>query len=431
MITLLVILIIFSALLGVPLFLIIGAGTLVGYYSAGYDSAGLFIEVYRLATNPVLVAIPLFTFAGYLMAESGTPKRLVNLSRALIGWAPSGLAIVALLTCAFFTAFTGASGVTIVAMGGLLLPVMLNEKYQEKFAIGLLTTTGSLGLLFPPSLPIILYAVIAGSAYSGFPEGSWMTVDKLFLSSLLPGILLIVVLSIYSVIKGSKFNVPKYKFSWANLWTATKEAKWEIPLPIIVVWGIYGGVFTASEAAAVTAFYAFVVQIFVYKDVSIKKDLPRVIKDSFILVGGIMIIIGMALAFTNYLIEIDVPGFLVTVMKQYITSKVGFLLVLNIFLLIVGCMMDIFSAILVVVPLIIPIAHEFGVHPLHLGVIFLANLEIGYLTPPVGLNLFIASFRFKRPIIELYKASVPFILLLLLCLMIITYVPQLTLFLVQ
>lgn len=425
MTTILIIGLIVAALIGVPLFLVIGAATLIGYMNSGYDFASLYIEVYKIATNPVLVAIPLFTFAGYIMAESGTPKRLLNLSRALIGWLPGGLSIVALVTCAFFTAFTGASGVTIVAMGGLLLPVMLKEKYQERFSIGLLTTTGSLGLLFPPSLPVILYAVIAGSAYSGF--GETINVDKLFLAALLPGILLIVALSTYSIIKGFQFGVPRYKFSWSNLFKALKEAKWELPLPVIVIWGIYGGIFTASEAAAVTAFYAFIVQIFVYKDVSITKDLPRIIKDSSILIGGIIVIIGMALAFTSYLIEVDVPGYLVSVLKLYISTKVSFLIVLNIFLLIVGCMMDIFSAILVVVPLIIPIAHQFGVNPLHLGVIFLANLEIGYLTPPVGLNLFIASFRFKRPIMDLYRASIPYIIILILCLIIITYVPWLSL----
>ena len=429
MITTIIILLIVSALLGVPLFLIIGGATLLGYYTADEAAAGLFIEVYKIATNPVLMAIPLFTFAGYLMAESGTPRRLVNLSRALFGWLPGGLAVVSLITCAFFTAFTGASGVTIVAMGGLLLPVLLKENYQEKFTLGLLTTTGSLGLLFPPSLPLILYAVIAGSAYTAYSNEIVITVDKLFLSALLPGMLLLTALSLYAIYKGIKTKVPRHKFKIHKVITAIKEAKWEIPLPFIILIGIYGGYFTASEGAAITACYVLIVETLIYKDVSIKKDLPKIIKESLILVGGIIAIIGMALAFTNYLVEEDIPTMLVALMKQHISSKIAFLMVLNIFLLIVGCMMDIFSAILVVVPLIIPIAHEFGVNPLHLGVIFLTNLEIGYSTPPVGLNLFIASFRFKRPVIQLYGASVPYLIILLICLFIITYFPQLSLWL--
>jgi tripartite ATP-independent transporter DctM subunit len=433
---LIVIALIASALIGVPLFLIIGGAVLLGYFTSGDIFASLYIEVYKIATNPILVAIPLFTFAGYIMAESGTPRRLLNLSRAIVGWFPSGLAIVAIISCAFFTAFTGASGVTIVAMGGLLFPIMIKEGYRERFSIGLLTTNGSLGLLFPPSLPLILYAVIAGSAYSGFASSGLMedggiSVDKLFLSALLPGILLIIALSIYSVVMGWQYKVPRYAFSWSKLWLVLKEAKWEIPLPIIVVWGIYGGIFTASEAAAITACYALIVQVFIYKDISIKKDLPRIMKESSTLVGGIIIIMGMALAFTSYLIEADVPNYLVGILKAHISTKVGFLMVLNIFLLVVGCMMDIFSAILVVVPLIVPVAMEFDVHPLHLGVIFLVNLEIGYSTPPVGLNLFISSFRFKKSIIELYKASIPYILILLACLLIISYVPGLSLWLLR
>ena len=423
-------LLVFSAFMGVPLFLIIGGSALYGYYASGDLGAGIFIEVYKIATNPVLMAIPLFTFAGYLMAESKTPQRIINVSKALVGWLPGGVPIVALLSCAFFTAFTGASGVTIVALGGLLLPVLLKEGYREKFSLGLLTTSGSLGLLFPPSLPVILYAVIAGSAYSGSIDGSTLTVDNMFRATLLPGILLVLVLAVYGVINARSSKVPKQAFKFSNLWPALKEAKWEIPLPIIVLWGIYGGIFTASEAAAITAFYVLIVEVFIYREVSFRRGLPKVIKEASILVGGIMVIIGMALAFTNYLIEQEVPAYLVGMLKMYITTKVGFLIVLNIFLLIVGCMMDIFSAILVVVPLIIPIAQQYGIHPLHLGVIFLTNLEIGYLTPPVGLNLFIASFRFKKPVVDIVKVSIPYIIMLLICLLIITYLPWLSLALI-
>ena len=427
---LIVAILIFSAFMGVPLFLIIGASALYGYYASGDMGSGIFIEVYKIATNPVLMAIPLFTFAGYLMAESKTPQRIINVSKAFVGWLPGGVPIVALLSCAFFTAFTGASGVTIVALGGLLLPVLLKEGYKEKFSLGLLTTSGSLGLLFPPSLPVILYAVIAGSAYSGSIDGTTLSVDNLFRATLLPGILLVLVLAIYGIINARKSNVPRQNFKISALWSALKEAKWEAPLPIIILWGIYGGIFTASEASAITAFYVLIVEVFIYREVSFTRGLPKVIKEASILIGGIIVIIGMALAFTNYLIEQEVPAYLVSQLKLYISNKFAFLIVLNIFLLIVGCMMDIFSAILVVAPLIIPIAQGYGIEPLHLGVIFLTNLEIGYLTPPVGLNLFIASFRFKKPVIDIYKVSVPYIILLLICLAIITYLPWLSLVLI-
>jgi C4-dicarboxylate transporter, DctM subunit len=428
--TVVTVLIIIAALLGVPLYLIIGAGTLFGYFLAEEFLSGIFIEVYQIATNPVLMAIPLFTFAGYMMAESNTPKRLINLSRAIIGWIPGGLSIVAIVTCALFTAFTGASGVTIVAMGGLLLPILIKEGYSKKFSTGLLTTNGSLGLLFPPSLPLILYAVIAGASYSAFSNKIEITVDKLFLASLIPGIILILALSFYGIFKAKKNNVPKTKFSFKNLFLALKQAKWEIPLPIFVLWGIYGGIFTASEASALTALYVLIIEVFIYKDIKLKK-LTKVIKESSILVGGIIIIIGMALAFTSYLVEESVPQQIIAMMKTYITNKYTFLIVLNIFLLIVGCIMDIFSAILVVVPLIIPISYEFGINPLHLGVIFLTNLEIGYSTPPVGLNLFIASFRFKQPILSLYKASIPYLVILFSCLILFTYFPEISLFLTR
>jgi len=422
----LVLFLVLLAIFGLPLFLIISVATLLGYSSFGLPLSSLFIEVNQLATNPVLMAIPLFTFAGYLMSESNTPKRVVNLAKSLIGWMPGGLAIVALITCAFFTAFTGASGVTIVAMGGLLFPVLIKEGYKENFTLGLLTTTGSLGLLFPPSLPLILYAVFAGSAYSVLSNELVMSVDKLFIGALVPGLLIIAVLIIYTIFFTDKKLIQKQKFSFKNLINSLNEAKYEIPLPIIVLLGIYSGYFTASEAAAITAFYVIVAEFVIYKDLNFKKDFVRIVKESMILVGGILLIIGMALAFTSFLVEADIPHLLVTYMKEYISGPIAFLIVLNIFLLIVGCMMDIFSAILVVVPLIVPISFEYGIHPIHLGVIFLTNLEIGYSTPPVGLNLFISSFRFKKSVVQVYKSSIPYLILLLLCLILITYVPYLS-----
>jgi C4-dicarboxylate transporter DctM subunit len=408
------------ALFGTPLFVIISAIALIAFYFAGISSAAVIVELYRLANMPILLAIPLFTFAGYLLAESNTPKRLVNLSRAFFGWMPGGLSIVTLISCAIFTAFTGASGVTIIALGGLLYPVLLQEKYPEKFSLGMLTASGNLGLLFPPSLPIILYGVI-----------SEVSIDKLFIAGIIPGILMVVLMSAYSVYHVRHIKVPTSKFTLKNAWKATREAAWEIPLPFIILIGIYGGYITITEAASVTAFYVFIVEVFIYRDIKIRKDLVRVIRESMVLVGGILVILGAALGLANYMVDAEIPMKILGFMKTFITSKALFLVTLNIFLLIVGFMMDIFSATLVVVPLIIPIATNFGVDPVHLGIIFLANLGIGYSTPPVGMNLFIASFRFNKPIVQLYRAALPFIVVLLISLILITYIPDLSLWLVR
>ena len=408
------------ALLGAPLFTVIGAAALVAFWWIGIDTAAVIIELYRMASAPTLLAIPLFTFAGYLMAESGTPTRLVNLARACFGWVSGGLGVVTLIVCAIFTAFTGASGVTIIALGGLLYPALIRESYPERFSLGLVTASGSLGVLFAPSLPLILYGLVARTS-----------VDKLFIAGIVPGILLVLLLSVYSMYVGHRAKVPIVPFRWDALGRAAREAAFEIPLPFLVLGGIYGGYFTATEAAAITAFYVLIVEVFIYKDLSLKKDVPRVMVESMVLVGGILVILGVALGFTNFLIDQEVPLVLFDLMRSYLTSKVAFLIALNIFLLIVGCLMDIFSAIIVVVPLIIPIAMEFGVDPVHLGIIFITNLEIGFATPPVGINLFIASFRFSKPVVDLYFAALPFLWIRLVALIIITYVPDLTLFLVR
>ncbi|EKD42729.1 MAG: hypothetical protein ACD_73C00040G0003 [uncultured bacterium] len=408
------------ALLGAPLFLLFGAVALHSFSAASIDTSAIMIEFYRMASAPTLITIPLFTFAGYLMAESGTPRRLVNLSQALFGWMPGGLAIVTIMACAFFTAFTGASGVTIIALGGLLYPILMSEGYPDKFSLGLVTSCGSLGLLFPPSLPLILYGLIAN-----------VNIDKLFIAGILPGIVLVVALSSYGIYWGHKAKVRKETFNGANIFKAFKEAIWEAPLPILVLVGIYGGFITASEAAAVTALYVFIVEVFIYRDVKLFTDVPRIIKESMTLVGGILIILGVALGMTNYIVDAQVPMHIFDWVSQYITSKVMFLVLLNIFLLIVGCLMDIFSATIVVVPIITPIALKYGVNPIHLAIIFLTNLEIGYLTPPVGLNLFLSSFRFNRSILELYRIAIPYLIILIACLLIITYIPWLSLVLLD
>ncbi|MCC7344052.1 MAG: TRAP transporter large permease subunit [Deltaproteobacteria bacterium] len=412
--------IVLVTLAGAPLFVIFGAIALSAFHSAGIDSAAVVIEMNRMTSAPILAAIPMFTFAGYLMAESKTPERLVKLTKALFGWMPGGLALVTLAACAFFTAFTGASGVTIIALGGLLYPILTKEGYDEKYSLGLVTTCGSLGLLFPPSLPIILYGLVSG-----------VSIDQLFIAGILPGILLMLILGTHAIRAGVKSKAPRTPFSFRELLSAFKGAFWELPLPVIILVGIYGGYVTAGEAAAVTAFYIFVVEVFIYRDLSLTRDIPRIAKESMVLVGSILVILAVAMGFTSYLIDEQVPNKIFEFIQGYVDNKWMFLIALNIFLLIVGCLMDIFSAIIVVVPLILPIAKQFNVDPLHLAIIFLTNLEIGYLTPPVGINLFISSIRFKKNVTYLYKIALPFLALLIAALLVITYWPDLSLYLVR
>lgn len=408
----------FFALWGLPVYAMMGAVALVAFFGADIELSAVTVEMYRLTSTPTLVSIPIFTFAGYLMAESKSPERLLRLSAALLGWLPGGVALMGIVLCAFFTAFTGASGVTIIALGGLLMPILLKEGYSEKFALGLITTCGSLGLLFPPSLPIILYGIIAK-----------VDIDKIFLAGIFPGILLIAVLGGWSAFKGNKSS--RQAFSWNELKSALWTSRWELPLPILVLGGIYGGFTTTTEAATLSAFYVLLMVCVLYRDLNFWKDVPRVGVESLTLVGAIVLILCSAMGLTSFLVDNEVPMKILATMRELITDKWLFLLVLNIFLLIVGCLMDIFSAIIVVVPLILPMAAEFGVDPFHLAIVFLTNLEIGYITPPVGINLFISSFRFQRPVTELYLASFPFLLLLLGALLVITYVPWLALFLVS
>lgn len=417
----LVILFVLLALLGLRLFVVIGGLAFLLYLMADIgEIEGVVNEMYTLATSPVLLTIPLYTLAGYLMAESKAPTRLIALSKALLSWLPGGVAVVALISCAFFTAFTGASGVTIIALGGLLYPVLLGERYSEKFSLGLLTTSGSLGLLFPPSLAIILYGLIAE-----------VSITQLFVAGIIPGALLIALLTLYSVLRGTRGarrpKEPLARITAQQIKKALWDARFEIPIPFVVLVGIYGGFFSVTDSAPMVALYVVIVEVFVYRDISLKR-LPGVVQDAMVLVGGIFIIICCAKALTYYFVDQEIPQRLLEWMQAVIGSKFTFLVVLNIFLLIVGCLMDIFSAILVVVPLIVPIALGFGVDPLHLGIIFLVNLEMGYSTPPIGLNLFISSYRFKKPVIELYRASLPFLAILLVALLLITYWPALSTF---
>ncbi|HEY9134821.1 MAG TPA: TRAP transporter large permease subunit [Pseudomonadales bacterium] len=414
------------AFFGAPLFTIILAGALLGFYRNEVDLSVIAIELYRIASTPILLALPLFTFAGYLLAEGNTSKRLVKLTSAFIGWMPSGLAIVAFFTCAFFTAFTGASGVTIVALGALLYPALKQAGYQEKYSLGLVTTSGSLGLLLPPSLPLILFAIIAQQMGYGEQVG----IKDLFVAGLLPAFLMLALLTGWSLWYNRNDPIPTESFSFTNIKTSVWAARWEIPLPIFVLGGIYGGFFAVSEAAAVTALYVLVMKVFLYKEIPLK-SLPKIMRESMVMVGGILLILGVSLAFTNFLVDAEVPSKLFALIQNNIQSKIGFLLTLNIVLLVLGAILDIFAALVIMVPLILPVAMQYGIHPIHLGIIFLANMQIGYFTPPVGMNLFIASYRFNKSISELYQATIPFMLVLLVALLLITYIPELSLMFVS
>jgi C4-dicarboxylate transporter, DctM subunit len=408
---LLIIAILLLILFGAPIFAVISGLALFLLFSSQIDSSAMIIEMYRIATTPILVAIPLFTFAGYLLSESGAPKRLIRLSDAILGWLPGGLSIIALFACAIFTALTGATGLTIIALGGILFPAMVQGRYPERFSLGLLTTSGTLGLLFPPSLPLIVYAIVAK-----------VGIDQLFLAGILPGVLLVVLLSAFSVQKAIFSEIPRTKFNPSEVFKALREMIWELPLPVVVLGGIYSGYFVVSEAAAITAAYVLLIEVVIYRDIK-WKELPQIMRKSMVLVGGILIILGAALGLTNYLIDEEIPMRMLDFFKAHITSPFVFLVVLNLFLLAVGCVMGIFSALTVVIPLITPIAHAYGIHPIHLGIIFLTNLEIGASIPPLGINLFISSIRFEKPVLKLYLASLPFIAILLIGLAIITYVP--------
>ena len=410
------------AFFGAPLFTIILAVAMTGFYASDIDLSVITIEMYRITNTPLLLALPLFTFAGYILSEANTSARLVRLSTALFGWLPNNLSFVTLTACALFTAFTGATGVTIVALGALLLPALKQAGYPEKFSLGLVTTSGSLGLLLPPSLPLILYVVIVQQ----LSLEQTVTMEDVFLAGLFPTLLMISVLVVWSLWVTRKNPVPRSSFNKQEIVNALSESRWEIPLPFFVLGGIYSGFFAVSEAAAVTALYVIIIEVFVYKEISLKQ-LPKVMHTSMIMVGGILMILGVALALTNYLIDAEVPERLFEWVRSNIESKYTFLILLNVFLLILGAILDIFSALVIMIPLIVPVALGFGIHPVHLGIIFLANMQVGFFTPPVGMNLFIASYRFKKPIAEIYQATIPFMFILLVAVLIITYWPALSL----
>jgi C4-dicarboxylate transporter, DctM subunit len=404
-----------ATVLGSPVFVTLGGAALILFWGENLPIAALTIEHYRLVVNPTLPTIPLFTLAGYLLAEGGASRRLVRVFQSLFGSFRGSPAIVTALVCAFFTSFTGASGVTILALGGLLMPVLLAAGYSEKSSLGLLTGAGSLGLLFPPCLPLILYAIVAK-----------VTIERMFLGGILPGLLMVVLTAWLGIHQGPKAPKVKRLFDSTEARRAIWEARWELLLPAVALISLFGGFATPIEAAALTALYAFVIETFVHRDLRIKVDVPRVVAECGLLVGGVLLILGVALGFTNYLIDAQIPDLAMAWVTGSIRSPWLFLLLLNLFLVVVGCLMDIFSAIVVVVPLIVPLGVAFGIDPVHLGILFLANLELGYLTPPIGMNLFLSSYRFGKPLPEVYRSVVPMLVVLFAGVLMITYIPPLT-----
>jgi C4-dicarboxylate transporter DctM subunit len=419
-----IVIILILALLETPIFTVIAALSVACFYLLDHDPLALqmiFIEMNRLGSMPVLVALPLFTFVGCLLTETRAPERIVEFIEAFVGWLPGGLAMAALCACAFFTALTGASGVTIVALGSILYPVMRDRGYTERFTLGLLTTSGSLGLLFPPSLPIILYGVVAQ-----------VDIGRIFKAALIPGLIIVVALCTYAFVNQRRSGQVKSsrRISFDQVKTAFMGGIWDWPLIGIILAGVYGGWVTIAEVSALVLVYVVIVECFILKEVSFFRGLSAIVIESAVLSGAIIVILGFALGFTGYLVDQQIPQRILESLTAFSDSRLLFLAGLNLFLLAVGCIMDIFSAIVIVVPIIVPIAVSYGVDPVHLGIIFLINLEIGYATPPVGINLFIASLKFEKPVTVLYRASLPYLLLLLGVLVIITYVPWLSLFLV-
>ncbi len=407
-------LLVLGAAIGLPIFVMLGGCALVLFYGDGVPAAAIPVEIYRLVVSPSIPAIPLFTLTGFILAGGNAAQRLVRLFGALFGWMPGGTAVAATFVCAFFSAFTGASGVTILALGGLLLPALRASGATESFSLGLITTTGSIGLLFPPSLAVILYGVVAQ-----------VPIPDLFRAGVLPGVLLIVAVSLYGIFQSRGKSAPPRSFDARDARRALWECRYELLLPVIVLTALFGGIATLIEAAAISALYAIVVEVFVHRDVNLRTDLPRELVRCTTLLGGVFVIIGVAMGLTNFLVDAMIPMELVAWVEAHVESRIMFLLMLNLLLLVVGCVMDIFSAIFVVLPLIIPASRLFGIDPLHLGMIFLLNLEIGYLTPPVGMNLFLAAYRLDKPIIEIYRSVVPFLAVLAVVLLIVTFVPSL------
>jgi len=414
--TLITLLLVLIALIGAPLFTALASGAILISISSEISPDILIIEMNRLTSSPNMLALPLFILAGVIMSHGGAPKRLVAFYRANFGFLPGGIAFVSLISCAFFTMFSGASGVTILALGGLLYPILKDEGYPQNFNLGLLTTSGSLGLLFPPSLAMIIYGVVAN-----------VSIEDLFIAGIFPGLLLIVLLGVYSAYTGHTNDVQRHKFIFSESVISCQRCLLDLFLPVGILIGFFGGFLSLTEIAAATAAYALFIDTVIYKTISLRKQGIPLLTEASLLFGSLIIILLIALGLTNLLIDAQLPMQLLAFIERFVDTKIEFLILLNIFLLLVGAIMDIFSALLVVVPLLLPLALRYDIHPIHLGIIFIANLEIGYSTPPIGINLFIASNRFNKPIHTLFHSTIPFLLIMLVWLLMITYIPELSL----
>jgi len=413
-------LVLVATVLGSPVFAVLGGLAVLLFMAEGVPIAAVPVETYRLAVSPLLAAVPLFTLTGVLLAEGKSSQRLLAVFRALFGSIPGGTAVVCALVCAFFTIFTGGSGVTILALGGLMFPALLAEQYPERFSLGLLTASGSLGLLWPPALPLILYGIVAH-----------VPIEDLFIGGLIPGLLMASLTAAWGVRQGARSGVARQPFRAGTLGSAVWAAKWELLLPVLVLGTIFSGKGTAVEASALAALYVVLLKTVVHREIAFGGQLFRAFRDCVALVGGVMIILCAAMGFTSWLVDAQVPMRFLEWVQAHVHSPWLFLLGLNIFLLVVGSVMEVFAAIIVVVPLLVPLGEAFGIHPVHLGILFIANLELGYLTPPAGLNLFLASSRFRRPLLAVYRAVVPFFVLSAIGVLLITYVPFLTTWLLE
>ena len=408
-----------SVLYGAPIFVGLGGAAVLFFWGDFTPISAIPAEMYRIVVSPTLPTIPLFTLAGYILAESGASRRMIDVFSNTFGWIKGGTPVVVVLLCGFFTALTGGSGVTILALGGLLYPLLRKSGYSELFSLGLITVSGSLGLLFPPSLPAIIYSVTAG-----------VSVKDVFIAGLIPGTLLVVFVAGWAIFRGEKERIKLRSFQWDSTVKSLWIAKWELIIPILILYGVFGGFTTLVETAAITVVYILIIETLIYRDLPLN-SLPKIVVDCATLVGGVLIILGVAMGVTSYLVDAQIPMHLLSWVKETISSKYIFLLLLNGLLLLVGCMMDIFSAIIVIVPLIIPLGHYFGVDPVHLAIIFIANLELGFLTPPVGMNLFLAAYRFDKSMPLIYKATLPFFVIRFLVVLLITYLPIISLGLIH
>ncbi|HEX9052653.1 MAG TPA: TRAP transporter large permease subunit [Anaeromyxobacter sp.] len=415
LVTVLLLVVAAAFLLGAPVFVVMSGFAMVLFFREGSGIATVPNAIFSVVSQTSLPAIPLLTAAGYVLAEGAAPQRLIRAYKGIFGWMPGGVAVMATFVCAVFTTFTGASGVTILALGGLLLPTLLEERYPEDFSVGVVTASGSLGLLFPPSLPVILYAVVAGAP-----------VRELFIGGLLPGLLMILLVAAYGVYVGVKAGAPRQAFRGREALAALWDAKWDLGLPTLVVVAVGSGFATIVEAAALAAAYALVVELFVFRSIHPLRDLPRVLVHASSLVGSVLILLGTAYGLTSWFVDAEVPTRVVTWMTGHVHSPALFLLMLNAVLLVIGSVVEIYSAIVVLAPLVAPLGEAYGIEPIHLGVVFLANLELGFLFPPMGLNLFLSASRFGKPLPYVYKKAFPFLVIMAAGVLAITYLPAIT-----